>query len=79
MAAGQTYDNTFYAGIYQKVVVDSSGNYRFDPDSMSHNYTYNSDGTIATDAATDGTNVFTKTYTYTNGNLTTESLWVKTT
>ncbi len=43
-----------------------------------HVYTYNGDGTINTDTVTtsDGA-VYVKTYSYTTGNLTGETAWVK--
>lgn len=39
-------------------------------------YTYNADGTVATAVITQNTLTYTKTYTYTTGNLTAVSLWV---
>jgi len=56
--------------------VDSAGNV-IHPDNYAHVLTYNGDGTVATDAFTDGTNTWTQTYTYTTGNLTGVSKWVK--
>lgn len=46
-------------------------------DVLAHTYTYNGDNTIATDAVTDGTWTWVKTYSYTAGNLTGETAWVK--
>lgn len=57
-------------------VVDSSGS-SINPDNYAHTYTYNADGTLATDAFTDGTNTWTQTFTYTSGKLTGVSAWVK--
>lgn len=57
-------------------VTDSTGA-SFDPDSLTQNLTYNGDGTVNTIAATDGTNTWTQTFTYTSGNLTGISKWVK--
>jgi hypothetical protein len=61
------------------MVSDSTGQYSFDPKSCAHTYTYNGDGTMATDLAYDPVNrqTFLKTYTYTAGKLTSESAWVK--
>lgn len=39
--------------------------------------TYNSDGTIATATCTVGPNTYRRTYTYTSGNLTSITAWVK--
>jgi len=44
---------------------------------LQHTYTYNGDGTLATDTATDGYNTWVKTYTYNAGVLSSESAWVK--
>ena len=57
-------------------VVDSTGA-TFDPDSLAQTLTYNGDGTVATIAATEGTNTWTQTFGYTSGNLTSISKWVK--
>lgn len=56
-------------------VVDSTGA-AFDPDACAHAYGYAS-GLLVTDTATDGTSTWVKTYSYTSGNLTGESKWVK--
>lgn len=45
-------------------------------DQYAHTLTYNTDGTLATISFTDGTKTFTRTYTYTGGNLTGVSAWV---
>ena len=58
-------------------VADSNGNHTFDPDGCAHTYTYNTDGTIATDLATNTSGSWLKTYAYTSGQLTGESQWVK--
>ena len=47
-----------------------------DTDDLPHTYTYNGDGTLATDSVTDGTYTWVKTYLYTSGNMTSESVWV---
>jgi hypothetical protein len=60
-----------------KVVMDTSGRFWFDPDSMAHDYTYNGSNQIVTDTVNDGVNTYIKTYTYTGSNLTHESGWVK--
>jgi hypothetical protein len=61
------------------LVADSTGNYALYPEHCSHAYTYNADGTVATDTATGPITgmAFLKTYTYTAGNLTGETAWVK--
>lgn len=58
-------------------VSDSTGTYSFDPNSAAHAYGYNPDGTLATDTATWGGLTFVKSFTYTAGQLTGESAWVK--
>lgn len=55
---------------------DSTGDVVY-PDNFAHVLTYNGDNTLATDAFTDGTNTWTMTFTYTSGNLTGISKWVK--
>ena len=47
------------------------------PEQYAQNHTYDGGSNIATTWFTDGTNTWTKTYTYSSGNLTGESLWVK--
>jgi hypothetical protein len=56
------------------MVVTSQG---FDPDSLAWSATYNGDATIATETVTNGVNTWTRTYTYTTGNLTGRTVWVK--
>lgn len=56
-------------------VLDSTGQ-SFNPDSCSHAYGYSA-GLLVTDTATDGTSTWVKTYSYTSGNLTGETKWVK--
>lgn len=48
-----------------------------DPSTLAHAYAYNGDGTLQTDTVTVGDDTFVKTYTYTSGRLTGESVWVK--
>lgn len=49
-----------------------------DLDLLAKSYTYNGDGTLATESATDGgANTWVKTYGYTSGKMTSESVWVK--
>jgi hypothetical protein len=64
---------------YSLEVVLDSGGVPFSPESSAHAYTYNGDGTLATDTATgtDGV-VRIKTYTYTAGNVTAETKWTRT-
>ena len=47
------------------------------PDNYTQNLTYNADGTLATVWFTDGVNTWTQTNTWTNGNLTKVSNWVR--
>lgn len=61
----------------RKVVMDTSGRFWFDPDSLAHTYTYNGSNQIATDTVNDGVNTYVKTYSYTGSNLTSETGWVK--
>jgi hypothetical protein len=61
---------------YKKVIVDSRGE-EFDLDSSAHTYTYNEDGTLATDTAFDGVHLYLQTYTYENSQLLAKSQWVR--
>lgn len=61
----------------RSIIVDSSGSRNVDVSSLPHTYTYNGDGTLATDSVTDGTLTWVKTYGYTSGKLTSETAWVK--
>ena len=56
-------------------VLDSTGQ-PFSPDACAHTYGYSA-GLLVTDTATDGTSTWVKTYSYTSGNLTGETKWVK--
>ena len=56
-------------------VMDSTGQ-PFSPDACTHVYGYSA-GLLVTDTATDGTSTWVKTYSYTSGNLTGETKWVK--
>lgn len=56
-------------------VLDST-NQPFNPDSCAHTYGYSA-GLLVTDTATDGATSWVKTYSYTSGNLTGETKWVK--
>ena len=56
-------------------VLDSTGQ-PFSPDACVHTYGYSA-GLLVTDTATDGTSTRVKTYSYTSGNLTGETKWVK--
>lgn len=61
----------------EAVLIDSAG-MAIRPDDFAHTFTYNADGTLATDAFVDSDgHTRTKTYTYTNGNLTGVSAWVR--
>ena len=56
-------------------VLDSTGQL-FSPDACAHTYGYSA-GLLVTDTATDGTSTWVKTYSYTSGNLTGETKWVR--
>ena len=56
-------------------VLDSTGQ-PFSPDACAHAYGYSA-GLLVTDTATDGASAWVKTYSYTSGNLTGETKWVK--
>ena len=56
-------------------VLDSTGQ-PFGPDACAHTYGYSA-GLLVTDTATDGTSTWVKTYSYTSGNLTGETKWVR--
>lgn len=58
------------------VTTDSTGA-SIDPAAWSHVYAYNGSGQLVTDTATDGTTSWVKTFTYTSGNLTGETKWVR--
>lgn len=47
-------------------------------DSLQRNFTYNGDGTVATEYRTDTVSTWTKTFTYVSGNTTAISKWVVT-
>jgi hypothetical protein len=73
----QTFDGDYAEG----VVIVPATNSPMITDDLSHIYTYNADGTLATDTCTGSderlnNHVWQKTYTYTNGQLTAESPWV---
>ena len=57
--------------------LDVGNGVMLDPTTVPHSYTYNGDGTLATESITVGEDTWTKTYTYTAGNLTGETAWVK--
>ena len=56
-------------------MLDSTGQ-PFSPDACAHTYGYSA-GLLVTDTATDGASTWVKTYSYTSGNLTGETKWVK--
>lgn len=60
------------------LVKDSTGSAVIDLDAVAHSYTYNGDGTLNVETITDGTHTWTKTYSYTSGALTNETMWVRT-
>lgn len=47
------------------------------PDACTHAYGYNASGLLVTDTATTGGVTWVKTYSYTSGNLTGETNWVR--
>lgn len=55
---------------------DSAGG-SINPNNFAQVLSYNTDGTLNTVVFTDGTNTWTQTMTYTSGNLTGISKWVK--
>ena len=56
-------------------VIDSTGQ-PFNLDACAHTYDYSA-GKLVTDTATDGISIWVKTYSYTLGNLTGETKWVR--
>jgi hypothetical protein len=63
--------------VIETVNVDSAG-MAIRPDDFAHTLTYNTDGTLATNFFVDADgHTRTKTYTYTNGQLTGISAWVR--
>ena len=64
-------------GNVETVMLDSAG-MAVHPDDFAHVLTYNTDGTLATDAFVDlDGHTRTQTFTYTNGKLTGISAWVR--
>jgi hypothetical protein len=62
----------------QNQVIDSTGQFPLDPDSLKHVYTYaGPNGALDTDTCTDGVHTWIKTFTYTGTSMTGESAWVK--
>lgn len=61
------------------LVLDSTGKFAFNPDSLASAYTYDGNGNLATETRGPDQhgNSFRKTYTFTNGSLTGESQWAK--
>jgi hypothetical protein len=57
-------------------VVDSTGSC-VNPDSWSHVYGYDASNQMITDTGTDGVGIWVKTFSYTAGNLTGETKWVR--
>lgn len=47
------------------------------PLNKAHTFTYDTSGNLQTDTVTDGASSWTRTFTYTNGNQTADSGWVK--
>lgn len=54
----------------------SDGKYIY-PEYSSHSYGYDGNGNLITDTVVQYGSTYVKTFTYTNNNLTGESLWVK--
>jgi type 1 glutamine amidotransferase len=55
---------------------DSAGA-AINPDFYAHAFTYGADNNLATDSFSDGVNTWVQTFTYTSGQLTAVSAWVK--
>lgn len=68
-------DTTTTAIPTTNAVMDSTGQ-PFNLDACAHTYDYRA-GLLVTDTATDGTTSWVKTYSYTLGNLTGETKWVR--
>ena len=68
-------DTTTTAIPTTNAVIDSTGQ-PFSPDACARAYDYSA-GKLVTDTATDGISIWVKTYSYTLGNLTGETKWVK--
>lgn len=70
-------DGTETLVVLAGAVVDSSGN-STNPDNYPHSFTYNTDGSLATDSFTDGSSTWTQTFSYnTSGQMSGVSAWVK--
>lgn len=61
----------------RQMSADASGNYILDPSAFPHTYGYDGSNNLITDTFSDGTSTWVKTFTYTSGNMTGESNWVK--
>ncbi len=57
------------------VVIDTNGNEV--PTYKAHTYTYDGSGNTATDTVSSGSASWTRSYTYQNGQLVSDSGWVK--
>lgn len=58
------------------MIQDDQGNY-INPAAWPQSYTYDGSGNLETISFTDGTFTWTKTFTYSAGNMTGESGWVR--
>ena len=76
LVSTKEYLGTHYQNTREGWALSSTGEV-FRPDDLAWSATYNSDDTLATESVTDGTSTFKRTYTYTSGNLTAISQWVK--
>lgn len=70
---------TFNASNTGSSTYDSTGNYKLNLDACSFSYAYDGSGNITSETATDPGNglVYVRTYTYSSGNISAVSGWVK--
>ena|SRR5579884_1044441 len=77
LMAIQSLSSQLLQGMSATNSVLDSGGMKISPDNFAHSFTYNSDGTIATDYFTNGVNTWTQSFTYANGQLTGVSQWAR--
>lgn len=65
------------AGVLTVTTVDLDTNAGIVPTWKAHTFNYDGAGNLIGDVVTDGTNTWTRTYTYVNGVQKTDSGWVK--
>jgi hypothetical protein len=68
-----------YVPAFIPFAYDQSGQFAFSPDSLSVSYTYDTSSNLQSETRGPDLagNYYKKTYTFTNGQLTAESMWVK--